>query len=159
MKVIFYTLLLLTSSSITAQKKVDYLKVRDDLVVLSCGEKIDSADVIKSIQNLEAFDTTRIKKNIDQYYLDLGTYYWLVGGPNNKIYADKSISALNKVLYHQPNSRRAFWDLAFVYGFLYDCEKAKIYFAQYHQNTPSEYESEYSTEQENSLLAKCESKN
>jgi hypothetical protein len=158
MKVIFYTLLFLTSTFIQAQK-VDYLKVRDDLVVLTCGEPIDSSDVLTSIRNLEALDTNKIKKHIHEYYIDLGTYYWLAGGLTNKDYADKSIAALITALYHQPNSPRAFWDLAFVYGFLYDCEKAKAYFALYHKNTRIEYQNEYATEQENNLLAKCESKN
>ena len=145
----------------TASKsqKVNYLKVRDELVVLSCGDTKDSAGVFETIRRLEAFDTTTIKKNINRYFEDLGTYYWLAGGLADKVYANKTISAFKSALYHEPHSRKALWDLAFVYGFIHECDTAKIYFAEYHKYTPPDYESDYSMQQENQLLVECESKN
>ena len=140
-------------------QKVDYLKVRDELVVLTCGGPKDSADVFESIRRLEAFDTSIIKRNINRYYEDLGTYYWLVSGLHDNVYTKKAISAFKSALYHEPHSRKALWDLAFAYGIIHECETAKIYFAEYHKYTPLKYESNESKHQENQLLVKCESKN
>lgn len=157
-KIFFIAFMIILPFAAKAQK-VDYLKIRDELVVLTCGGPKDSADVFGSIRRLETFDTTKIKKNIHLYYLDLGNYYWLAGASENQTYADKAITALNKALFHEPNNSRALWDLAFIYGFHHECDKAKYYFNEYHKNVPKAYETEDSAQQEIQLLAKCESKN
>jgi len=155
MKITFCIVFLFITITIQAQKK-DYLKTRHK-IALSCGETIDSSHVFENIHKLEALDTSRIKKNLHQYYLDLGAAYWLASGLKQKPYADKSIVAFNKVFYHEPHNRRALWDLAFVYGFLHNCERARAYFVEYHKYTPVMFDTVYSSQQEKELLDKCES--
>jgi hypothetical protein len=153
-KVIFYSLLFLTSTFIQAQK-VDYLKVRDDLVTLTCGGSKDSADVFGSIRRLEAFDTMTIRKNIHVYYEDLAVNYWLASGGRDNVYLRKSIWAYHASLYHIPNNTKSLWNLAFAYGSMKDCEKAKYYFDQYDQYLPQRYRNEENDAQKELVLANC----
>ena len=156
MRIIFCLVLLYISFGLQAQKK-NYLKFRDELLSPSCGKVHDSAEVFTIIQRLENFDTTSINKNLHIYYEDLGHYYWLASSRGGEIYFYKAIPVLNLALNHKPNSQKALWNLAFIYGFLHECEKAKAYFATYHQYYPKAYESQDIIQQEKELLAECES--
>jgi len=158
MKIILFLISLSISFGLQAQKR-DYKKVRDEILSPACKTVLDSSEVFGTIQRLEEMDTNIVRKNLHVYYEDLGQYYWLASGKGNNNYLNRAVDALHSALYHQPHSRKALWDLAFVYGFLYECDTARAYFKEYHKYTPLEYASEYSTQQENELLAKCESKN
>jgi hypothetical protein len=156
MKVVFCLILLCISIELQAQSK-NYLKYRDELLNPACGKIHDSTEVFTIIQHLENFDTSSINKNLQVYYEDLGYYYWLASSLGGEIYFYKAIPVLSSALYHQPNSQKALWNLAFVYGFLHECEKAKAYFATYYRYYPKAYESQNVIQQERELLAECES--
>ena len=154
MKVVFYALLILTSTFVTAQK-VDYLKVRDDLVALNCDGPLDSSDVYSTIRRLEEFDTLTIRKNIHVYYEDLAVKYWLASGGKDNEYLRKSIRAGRASLYHKPKNTKSLWNLAFAYGSVKDCETAKYYFDQYDKYLPQRYRNEENDAQKELVLASC----
>ena len=153
-KGILYVFIFLTSTSIAAQK-VDYLKVRDDLVTLTCADSRDSAEVFATIRRLEEFDTLTIRKNIHVYYEDLAVNYWLVSGGKDNVYLRKSIRADQASLYHKPNNTKSLWNLAFAYGSMKDCEKANYYFDMYDKYLPQRYRNEESDAQKELVLASC----
>lgn len=156
MKIFFCLVLFIISIDLQAQSK-NYLKYRDGLLSPACGKVPDSSEIFTVIQKMENFDTTYINKNMQMYYEDLGLYYYLASSFGDETYFYKAIPAFNSALFHQTNSEKALWNLAFLYGFLHECEKAKVYFATYRQYYPKVFNSESRAQQEKELLAHCES--
>ena|GEM_PF-1413805 len=154
MKIVIKIFLLFFSYCVHGQK-VDYLDIRDELIVLSCSGPIDSADVFNSIRNLETLDTTAIRKNIHVYYEDLGVKYWLASLGQNRIFLEKSISANQSALYHKPKDAKALWSLAFAYGLLKDCEMARHYFKLYRDYLPHRLWGEEDEKGVSQVLALC----
>ena len=154
MKIVINIFLFIFSCCVNGQK-VDYLDIRDEVVILSCNGPIDSADVFNTIQKLEAVDTTTLRKNIHVYYEDMGVKYWLASSGKNRSYLEKSIRANRAALYHRPKDTKALWNLAFAYAVMQDCEKARYYFKLHKDYLPQRFWNEENAKQEANVLALC----
>jgi hypothetical protein len=133
-------------------QQTDYANLRPTVLVTVCGPQ-DSSIVNTSIRNLLALDTSRINKNMHMYYEDLGQCYWKKsGGEDGQHYIQMSIEATSKALYHQPESSKALWNLAFAYTMNNDCDKGKMYIERYKLATKKKY---WDEEQMRLLFEKC----
>ena len=133
----------------------DYLKIRDSLYHVTCGQ-VDSSDVFQSMRRLESLDTLRIKRNMDQYYIDLGTTYWLASNAQDNAYLQKSIRCDYKALYHNSRNTIAYWNLAIAYGILRECDKLKTCLYAYKYYLPKKLWTESDEQQEKTALQDCE---
>ncbi|HQW01268.1 MAG TPA: hypothetical protein PLV75_08635 [Saprospiraceae bacterium] len=151
MKVILFCILICLTFGIRAQQ-TDYAKLRPSVLVTACGVQ-DSSIVNTSIRNLLALDTSGIIKNMHMYYEDLGQCYWMKsGGKDGQHYLQLSIEVTNKALYHQPESSKALWNLAFAHTMMGDCEKGRSYIEKYKLATRKKY---WDEDQIRLLLERC----
>lgn len=153
-KRIWFIIILALLSHPLFSQKINYADIRDSVRNFSCGS-LDSAQVYGSMRRLERLGTSQIGKNIDLYYNDLATCYWLASGGQSEYYLLKSIHANLAALRHKPKSTKTMWDLAFGYVHLNDCVTGKYYMDLYKKYTPKKYQGEDDIEQQNVLLAKC----
>lgn len=141
-KQLFTFLLVFVSFYSTAQKKIDYWKIRDDLRPPLCGFR-DSLSTTEVYANLLALDTTTIKKHIGQYYRDLSEMEYLLCMYRHDTTMMRN-SALNsvKAIYHESKSQTALWSAAFCFGHLGECEKMRYYLNLYRERIPKKYHSQ-----------------
>ncbi len=139
-----------------ASQKINYRDIRYTVYMLPCGAP-DSASVWASIHNLEALDTTKITKHINEYYTDLGTCYWLVsGGKNGEKYRKLALKTDSGALYHNPKDTKALWNASVDYFSIGDCEKGKYYMTLYKKYTPKRFVDKEDETEINNMIAKCE---
>lgn len=151
MKILLFSTLLMWPVGLSAQP-TDYAKLRPTVLIMACGVQ-DSSIVNTSIRNLLALDTNGIKKNMHMYYEDLGQCYWKKsGGKDGPHYLQLSIEATSKALYHQPESSKALWNLAFAYTMNGNCDMGKSYIEKYKLVTKKKYVDE---EQIKLLFEQC----
>lgn len=151
MKILLIGLLTIIALRASAQQ-TDYAKLRPTVLVTTC-EANDSSVVNTSIRNLLVLDTSTIKKNMHMYYEDLGQCYWKKsGGDDGNHYLQLSIEATQKALYHQPESSKALWNLAFAHTMMGDCDKGRSYIEQYKLATKKKY---WDEDQIRLLFEKC----
>lgn len=137
-------------SFVNAKKpKKNYLKDRGKYTLLIC-EKQDSLNAIQSIQNLLAIDSNIYTKNFHYYYHDLAwAYYICYAHTKDKLYIRKAIENYHKVV----DITKDYWNIAFCYIHLGDCENGMIYLQKYKVNTKKKYRMVES--QLEALEAKC----
>lgn len=150
---LFVVFLFLQLPSSGQQK--NYLKVRDSLYSVTCGQ-VNSSDVFQSMRRLEAYDTLLIKRYMDQYYIDLGTIYWLASNGQDNNYLQKSIRSNHKALYHNPQNPTAYWNLAFAYSIIQDCGKVKSCLSSYKSNLSKKWWTDTDEQQEKVVLQNCD---
>ena len=130
---------LITSTTSIFSQKLDYRDIRFSLFLLPCGTP-DSFSVMKSIQNLESFDTTQIGKHMNEYYTDLAICYFLLSnGKESQYYLNASNKANRSALYHKSDDSKALWNCAFGYYRLDDCDTGKNYMDLYKKHTKEKY--------------------
>ena len=116
-------------------QKIDYLKVRDSLAMLSCGS-YDRDINLKAINNLENYDVAILNKNIHLYYEDLAICYWKEARLKDEIFLQKGITANLAALHYKTGSPRALSGLVLSYSALNKCEEAKYYLDKLRTNLP-----------------------
>ncbi len=136
MKCLFSVVLFLSLISSISAQKGDYLKIREQVYVSTCGS-ITKQDIESSIMNLHAVDTNNMK-NLHMYYEDLGMYHWLLSN-SNPAQIDTVIKYNFSALHHKPNATKAFWNLAFAYKQKDDCQKVIEYINRYKEFTKQKY--------------------
>ncbi len=138
MKILLFNTLLIWTVGLSAQS-TDYAKLRSTVLVTVCGPQ-DSSIVNRSIRNLLALDTSGIKKNMHMYYEDLGQCYWKkTGGEDGQHYLQMSIETTRKALFHDPQSSKALWNLAFAHTMNGDCDMGRSYIEKYKLATKKKY--------------------
>lgn len=153
MKFVFIFLIILSSINQTKAQKVDYLDIRDSLTSLTCGKQ-DKELANRTVIKLEAFDTNLLKKNIQQYYYDLGyAYYIQYAFTNDTNRLRKSIQTLEKAIYHKPKYSVALWMLSLDYHFLNNCPKSLYYLNRHKKATPKK---RWMKDQFTFIVKKCE---
>lgn len=131
--------LLILSANISSSQTLDYLDIRDSILIQTCGGK-DTTTVHNSLSNLESLDVSLLRKNIHQYYQDLGARYWLLSGSReNAGYMDLAIDAYRKAFTHNPKSSTALYSLSFISFVKLDCNQGKYYMGLYKKATPKRY--------------------
>jgi hypothetical protein len=155
MRLFFLIISLFVWTNIFSQK-INYRHIRYSVYLLPCGAP-DSASVWASIHNLEALDTTKITKHINEYYTDLGICYWLVsGGKKGEKYRKLALKTDSGALYHNPKDTKALWNASIDYFSIGDCEKGKYYMTLYKKYTPKRFVDEQDEIEINNMIAKCE---
>ena len=125
---------IIISTPASAQHR-DYKAYRDSFSKLSCAPA-DSFTVAQTIHRLSALDSTQFDENFDLYYKDLGWAYYRLFMHNK----DTSFVRLSVNTYlHQPEEKRNYWNMAFSYMLLNDCEKVKAYLQLYLDHTDPQY--------------------
>lgn len=121
----FILIISLFLSANTFGQKINYRHIRYSVYLLPCGAP-DSSSVWLSIHNLEALDTIKIKKHLNEYYTDLGTCYWLVSsGKDGDRYRKMALKTDSGALYHNPKDTKALWNSSIGYFSIGDCAKGK----------------------------------
>ena len=133
-------------------QKLDYRDIRYSLYLNPCGAP-DSLSVVKSIQNLETFDTIQIGKHMNEYYTDLAICYFLLSnGTDSEHYLSASNRANRSALYHKPDDTKALWNCAFGYFRQDDCVNGKYYLDLYKKHAKEKY---WDKEEMSNIEARC----
>ncbi len=136
LKVVFLALIFILLHKKSSAQNIDYNEIRDSLTSLTCGKQ-DKELVNRTVIKLEAFDTNLLKKNIQQYYYDLGyAYYIQYAFTNDTNRLRKSIQTLEKAINHKPKYSVALWMLSLDYNFLNNCPKS-LYYLNRHKKATS----------------------
>ena len=136
LKAVFLALIFILLHKKSNAQNIDYNKIRDSLTSLTCGKQ-DKELVNRTVIKLEAFDTNLLKKNIQQYYYDLGyAYYIQYAFTNDTNRLRKSIQTLEKAINHKPKYSVALWMLSLDYNFLNNCPKSLYYLNMHKKATP-----------------------
>lgn len=136
LKAVFLALILILLHKKSRAQNIDYNEIRDSMTSLTCGKQ-DKELVGRTVIKLEAFDTNLLKKNIQQYYYDLGyAYYIQYAFTNDTNRLRKSIQTLEKAICHKPKYSAALWMLSLNYHFLNNCPKSLYYLNRYKKATP-----------------------
>jgi hypothetical protein len=137
-------------SSCAAQKKIDYLKIREDVRAPLCGIR-DSVSTRETYANLLAVDSSSLKKNKDMYYGDLAEmerllymYHGNVGMLRSEI--DHSMAEIS----YNPKAYDAMWGLAFAFHLFGECARMEDYLKMYDAAVPKK--SRHSNEAERIAL-------
>jgi hypothetical protein len=139
MKFLVILVLGICCATISHAQKYDYKILRDSLTRLSC-KPTDSVTVAKVNRELLNIDTSLIDKNIHIYYSDLAwSYYrmYLFSKDTNQVRS--SISNYKNSDFHKPNSAITYWQLAFLYLILEDCDKGLYYLERHIAVSEEEY--------------------
>ena len=136
LKVVFLALIFILLHKKSSAQNIDYNEIRDSLTSLTCGKQ-DKELVNRTVIKLEAFDTNLLRKNIQQYYYDLGyAYYIQYAFTNDTNRLRKSIQTLEKAICHKPKYSAALWMLSLDYHFLNNCPKSLYYLNRHKKATP-----------------------
>ena len=136
LKAVFLALIFILLHKKSNAQNIDYNKIRDSLTSLTCGKQ-DKELVNRTVLKLEAFDTNLLRKNIQQYYYDLGyAYYIQYAFTNDTNRLRKSIQTLEKAINHKPKYSVALWMLSLDYNFLNNCPKS-LYYLNRHKKATS----------------------
>lgn len=131
----------------------DYKTLRDSLTRLSCKPS-DSLTVALANRELLGIDTNLIDLNMNAYYSDLGfSYSRLFHWTKDTIHIMKGLESYEKSNFHKPNSPTVYWQLAYWYSFLKDCEKGMYYLERHIAVSEETY---LNQTQISSLRKKCE---
>lgn len=142
--------------SAAGQKKIDYMKIRDDIRPPLCGPR-DSLSTTEVYARLLALDTNTIGKNLYQYYDDRQEMeYLLCAHQHDTAMMRKSAESAEKGLYHMPSSASCLWSAAFAYGWLGECEKMEHHLGLYVERVKKRYRT--SDVQVERLRAHCPTK-
>ncbi|MDQ3017539.1 MAG: hypothetical protein M3R25_12570 [Bacteroidota bacterium] len=136
MKIYMILIIHLLCISVVHSQKTDYLKMRKQAYMTSCGN-ISQVDIERSLDNLASLDTFNMK-NLDAYYEDKATCYWLLSNQHPE-YLDVVIALNQKALYHSPDHTKALYNLAFAYKRKSDCPQALEFANLYKDRTQSKY--------------------
>ena len=146
-------LIFISFSGSSFSQKIDYLDIRDSILIITCGEK-NSTTLTESIYNLESLDILRLSKNLHQYYQDLGIRYWLMSGSDkNSLYTDRALDSYQNALLHNPKSTNALYNLSFISLVKHDCDRGKYYLDQYKKHTRKKY---LDPQLEKMVMIKCQ---
>ncbi len=117
-------------------QKLDYLNIKDTLLVSICG-KLTKESVSRDRILLENLDTALIRINMHYYYHDLGmNYYYQYAYTKDTNLLRKSIQTFEKALYHKHKYSMALWNIALGYYFLNNCPKSMYYLNSHKKATP-----------------------
>lgn len=153
MKTIFVTIYIIAAFSNLSSQTHDYKVLRDSLTRISCKPS-DSLTVLKANQELLSLDTTLIAENIHLYYKDLAwSYSRLFSWSKDTNHILQCIESYEKVNVLKPDLPSTYWELAYWFAILKNCEKSAFFLKQYIA-VSEEYYIDY--QQIKMLRAKCE---
>lgn len=133
----------------------DYRAVRDSVYIQQCGS-ISRGVVRQNLLSLEGLAVDSKTFGADSYHYDLGMCYYLlsVNEDFDEHGLRKSVSHYVKAIAINKKHSSAYWNIAFVYGYLDECENALKYLSLYKKHTKKKH-LKYSKDQIESLEKKC----
>lgn len=155
MKALFTCVIAFSCFCCTAQK-LDYRKMKDTICPPLCGWR-DSVTLVEIIPKLLAIDTNQLhRKSLSAYFDDLAMieyelYAYTLDTSLIRTSAEHSALAAK----YNPKLYGAYWNAAFAFGMLQDCEKMNLYLSLYKKKVPRRFIDESDKEQMRALEAKC----
>ena len=137
-------------------QKLDYRKMRDTICPPICGWR-DSLSLTEIKPNMLAVDTNMLtRKSISRYYEDFASVeFQLFAYTLDSTCMENSAKYSALAAYHNPKNYHAYWNAAYSYGVIHDCEKMKHYLALYLEGIPKKYYNEDSKKKVGLLIARC----
>ncbi len=138
-RLIAVIILLFFSSQLFCQVK-DYKAIRDSVYVSKCGSRT-RGEVRESILNLEYLNVNSETKGADSYHYDLGMCYYLLSINENfdEVGLRSAIGHYEKTIEYNKQHSGAYWNIAFIYGELNQCEDSAKYLKLYKKHTKRRY--------------------
>ena len=121
-------------------QKLDYRKMRDTICPPICGWR-DSLSLSEIVPRMLALDTNMLTKDSrSEFFDDLAHQeFMLFAYTLDSNYLRSSANHSSKATYNDPKSYGNYWNTAFAYSMLNECEKMRYWLAQYKERTPRKY--------------------
>jgi hypothetical protein len=138
-------------------QKLDYLKMKDTICPPICGWR-DSLSLTEIRSGMLALDTNRLTNESLSYYFDdlAGIEYELFAYTLDSNLIENSAWHNVRATAYDPESYFVYWNAAFAYGMLRECEKMKYYLTLFKEKCPRKYMDKEQKKQIVYLEQKCQ---
>lgn len=121
-------------------QKLDYLKIKDTIYPASCGWR-DSLSITEIRPKMLSLDTNELtQKSRYSYFVDLADIeYQLFAYTRDSSMIEQSAIHSAAAASCDPESYGMYWNTAFAYGLLGECDKMKYYLTLYKEKCPARH--------------------